>query len=320
MQLRRHFEALCLGEFLDLPKEHLQGLSNVGVVRPSPSLSSLSSAYGIRRRAKEEEEEEEEEEEAEYSRATKRSRVDKKEPPHVVDITGDTDVIIEKNKMPKIGNLSLRLPPRSIQNTQEPRARAIKEEIWDQIGIKEEHISPPARAIKKETWDQKEYFLRNVKKEEEEENRRLLARAIKEEEEWEQVEHFTRRIKEEEHARKIVVERQDKKQSNEVDPALTAQQQRVIDLALMGYSIFITGTYTIVLSLNSLCSPLCLSDGNTNVVSVGSAGTGKSFLLHRLIKALRKKHGDTNVSVTASTGMNSSVLILGLDNVSHIWP
>ncbi len=63
-----------------------------------------------------------------------------------------------------------------------------------------------------------------------------------------------------------------------------------------------------------------MSDGNTNVISVGSAGTGKSFLLHRLIKALRKQHGDTNVSVTASTGMNSSVLILGLDNVSHIWP
>ncbi len=248
MQLRRHFEALCLGEFLDLPKE--QGLSNVGVVRPSPSLSSLSSAYGIRRRAKEEEEEE-----AEYSRATKRSRVDQKEPPHVVDITGDTDVIIETNKMPKIGNLSLRLPPRSIQNTQEPLARSIKEEIWDQIGIKEEHISPLARTIKKETWDQTEYFLRGVKREEEEENRRLLARAINEEE---QVEHFTRRIKEEEHARKIVVERQqDKKQSNEVDPALTAQQQRVIDLALNGYSIFITGTYTIMLSLNSLCSPLC---------------------------------------------------------------
>lgn len=35
----------------------------------------------------------------------------------------------------------------------------------------------------------------------------------------------------------------------------------------------------------------------------GSAGTGKSFLLKQLVKALHMKHGAGTVFVTASTGI-----------------
>lgn len=40
-----------------------------------------------------------------------------------------------------------------------------------------------------------------------------------------------------------------------------------------------------------------------NVFFTGSAGTGKSFLLKRLVTALRDKHDTTSVFVTASTGI-----------------
>ena len=36
----------------------------------------------------------------------------------------------------------------------------------------------------------------------------------------------------------------------------------------------------------------------------GGAGTGKSFLVHNLIKALKKKVGSRGVAITATTGMN----------------
>lgn len=57
---------------------------------------------------------------------------------------------------------------------------------------------------------------------------------------------------------------------------LSAEQERVLQLALQGKSIFFTG----------------------------SAGTGKSILLKAIIKQLKKKYGDTGqVAVTASTGL-----------------
>jgi hypothetical protein len=55
---------------------------------------------------------------------------------------------------------------------------------------------------------------------------------------------------------------------------LSEQQQRALDLAERGYSMFLTG----------------------------SAGTGKSFLLRQMIERLRLKHGPEAVAVTASTG------------------
>lgn len=55
---------------------------------------------------------------------------------------------------------------------------------------------------------------------------------------------------------------------------LSEQQQRALDLAERGYSMFLTG----------------------------SAGTGKSFVLRQMIERLRLKHGPEAVAVTASTG------------------
>jgi ATP-dependent DNA helicase PIF1 len=40
-----------------------------------------------------------------------------------------------------------------------------------------------------------------------------------------------------------------------------------------------------------------------NVFFTGSAGTGKSFLLKRLVTALRDKYDTNSVFVTASTGI-----------------
>lgn len=56
---------------------------------------------------------------------------------------------------------------------------------------------------------------------------------------------------------------------------LSAEQERVLQLALQGKSIFFTG----------------------------SAGTGKSVLLKAIIKQLKKMHGAGQVAVTASTGL-----------------
>lgn len=59
------------------------------------------------------------------------------------------------------------------------------------------------------------------------------------------------------------------------DAPLSSEQQAVYDLAMSGVSLFFTG----------------------------SAGTGKSFLLKKLIRGLRDKHGDGAVFVTAPTGI-----------------
>lgn len=40
-----------------------------------------------------------------------------------------------------------------------------------------------------------------------------------------------------------------------------------------------------------------------SVFITGSADTGKTFLLEQVIKELRKIHGDSQVYVTASTGV-----------------
>ena len=58
-------------------------------------------------------------------------------------------------------------------------------------------------------------------------------------------------------------------------PTLSAEQQAVIDCALTGQSLFFTG----------------------------SAGTGKSFVLRTLVRALKAKHGASAVFVTAPTGV-----------------
>jgi ATP-dependent DNA helicase PIF1 len=42
--------------------------------------------------------------------------------------------------------------------------------------------------------------------------------------------------------------------------------------------------------------------GGHNIFLTGSAGTGKSFVLKHLIAALKKRHGNNAVHVTASTG------------------
>jgi ATP-dependent DNA helicase PIF1 len=58
-------------------------------------------------------------------------------------------------------------------------------------------------------------------------------------------------------------------------PSLSDEQQAVLDLALAGHSLFLTG----------------------------SAGTGKSFLLSRIVDALKGKYGEEAVYVTATTGV-----------------
>jgi ATP-dependent DNA helicase PIF1 len=56
---------------------------------------------------------------------------------------------------------------------------------------------------------------------------------------------------------------------------LNEQQQHALELALSGHSIFLTG----------------------------GAGTGKSFTLKRIIKALQGRYGEESVMITASTGI-----------------
>ena len=56
---------------------------------------------------------------------------------------------------------------------------------------------------------------------------------------------------------------------------LNQQQQHALQLALSGTSIFLTG----------------------------GAGTGKSFTLRRIIKALQGRYGEESVMITASTGI-----------------
>ena len=58
---------------------------------------------------------------------------------------------------------------------------------------------------------------------------------------------------------------------------LNQQQQHALELALSGHSIFLTG----------------------------GAGTGKSFTLKRIIKALQGRYGEQSVMITAATGMQA---------------
>ena len=48
---------------------------------------------------------------------------------------------------------------------------------------------------------------------------------------------------------------------------------------------------------------LALVAEGRNVFLTGSAGTGKSFLLHRVIKTLKEKYGADHVAVCAPTGV-----------------
>ena len=49
--------------------------------------------------------------------------------------------------------------------------------------------------------------------------------------------------------------------------------------------------------------PLHLIRLGLNIFLTGAAGTGKSYVLHHLIRALKEQHGNTTVHVTASTGV-----------------
>lgn len=72
------------------------------------------------------------------------------------------------------------------------------------------------------------------------------------------------------------------------DLVLSKEQQKVVDLALKGKSMFYTG----------------------------AAGTGKSFVLKEMVRQLRNKHGHEEVSVTATTGIAS----LNIDGETvHRW-
>ena len=79
----------------------------------------------------------------------------------------------------------------------------------------------------------------------------------------------------------------------EEEPSLSAEQQRVLDLVASGKSVFFTGP----------------------------AGTGKSYLLRKVIDHLQSVHrGRGTMAVTASTGI-ASVNIDGvtLHNWSGVW-
>ena len=50
--------------------------------------------------------------------------------------------------------------------------------------------------------------------------------------------------------------------------------------------------------------------GGSNVFCTGSAGTGKTRLLRKLIELLREKHGAEPIAVTATTGIAATFLNL----------
>jgi energy-coupling factor transporter ATP-binding protein EcfA2 len=67
---------------------------------------------------------------------------------------------------------------------------------------------------------------------------------------------------------------------NEFELELTREQERVKDLVLQGQSVFFTG----------------------------AAGTGKSYLLQKLISLLVEKYGKKQVGVTATSGIGAEVI------------
>src|SRR5215213_4422251 len=64
------------------------------------------------------------------------------------------------------------------------------------------------------------------------------------------------------------------------EPKLNQEQELVCQLVLQGKSIFLTG----------------------------SAGTGKSFLLKKIIAELQKKHGGEQVGITSTTGTGAIII------------
>ena len=56
--------------------------------------------------------------------------------------------------------------------------------------------------------------------------------------------------------------------------------------------------------------------GGSNVFCTGSAGTGKTRLLRKLIELLREKHGAEPIAVTATTGI-AAIQIGG--QTLHAW-
>jgi ATP-dependent DNA helicase PIF1 len=78
---------------------------------------------------------------------------------------------------------------------------------------------------------------------------------------------------------------------------LNDQQKLAQELVLVGQSIFLTG----------------------------AAGTGKSFLLNRLIKILREKYGGEQVGITSTTGTGAIIIggntihsFLGIGVIGHL--
>jgi hypothetical protein len=78
----------------------------------------------------------------------------------------------------------------------------------------------------------------------------------------------------------------------EPQPVLSDEQQRVVDLALAGKSLFFTGSAGLFATFLLNISP--------DVPLL--PGTGKSLTLKQLVRALRSRNEDDDVFVTASTG------------------
>lgn len=72
----------------------------------------------------------------------------------------------------------------------------------------------------------------------------------------------------------------EKQEINGVETKLTSQQEHVKELVLQGESIYFTG----------------------------SAGTGKSYLLQKLISLLQEKHGKKRVGITSTSGIGAEII------------
>src|SRR4051812_39808119 len=106
--------------------------------------------------------------------------------------------------------------------------------------------------------------------------------------------------------------------SDSKGPALTKQQERCIEAVVNGVSQI----------ANRLQSSFCTHVGKTGVCFTGSGGTGKSFLIQHLIKALPA----STTFVTATTGLaafavkvngaglqDSDLLSTGYNNLQLCW-
>lgn len=89
---------------------------------------------------------------------------------------------------------------------------------------------------------------------------------------------------------------------------LNAEQQRAVDLARGGESIFLTGGAGTCTSLAIAVAPRGTPSPPHTCRRAHASGTGKSLTLNRVISALKEKHGHEAVYVTASTGIAATVI------------